>query len=326
MADDLAPETPAAGAEAPDAAVAETISLADHQDIFGPPDPTLEGDAKVKNEEARAKVRHRAKSQQAGPEDAPRIQELTKKLRAAEAERDALKTPPASSPPAREDRPQGTPTALPARAETSQQAGLQPTRPKPDVNNVGSIYDTYEAYIEDLADWKSDQRDAAREAKQRDEWQQRQQSEAHHQWTQAHATYAERLAEFTKTHADFPTLLAQHAAVNIPAAAYQAILRAENGPGFVYHLLQHPDHLAEVVLLFDGKPPSDEFVAHATRWLSSRTQAASTGSAAPAPPLTLAPRPPNPVRTGAAKSDGDPPGDESMSLAEHERAYGRRRR
>src|SRR5437899_4657554 len=37
------------------------------------------------------KTRHRAASAIAGPEDVPRIRELTARLRAAEAERDALK-------------------------------------------------------------------------------------------------------------------------------------------------------------------------------------------------------------------------------------------
>lgn len=324
MSEPVATETAAAVDTSPESQVTETESLADHQSVFGPQDPTLDGDAKAKNDEARAKVRHRAKSQQASPEDAPRIQELTKRLRAAEAERDALKAPQARPAP-REERP---PVAQPAAQSASQHAPpqVQPTRPEPNVDEVGSKYETYEQFTRDLAKWDREQEAAERETKAQQDKQQREQSEAQQTWERAHATYAERLTEFTKTHADFPTLLAQHAAINIPAAPYQAILRADNGPGFVYHLIQHPDQLAELVLLFDGKPPSDEFVAHATRWLSSRTQAASTGSAAPAPPLTLAPRPPNPVRTGAAKSDGDLPGDDSMSLADHERAYGKRRR
>src|SRR6267378_567277 len=70
--------------------------------------------------------RHRARSQQAGSEDVPRIAELTRRLRDTEAERDALKggvarTPapppaPVSTPPAEPSRPTGSvpPTAAPS--------------------------------------------------------------------------------------------------------------------------------------------------------------------------------------------------------------------
>src|SRR5690242_13494806 len=108
----LEPTTEAAPVEAPPA----DLTLAEHQAKFYPkakkgndtpkaPDRVTEAEpepvtAETKAETARndkgqfqkvEKERHRAKSQQASAEDAPRIRELTAKLRAAERERDDYK-------------------------------------------------------------------------------------------------------------------------------------------------------------------------------------------------------------------------------------------
>ncbi len=338
MADDLAPETSTAVVEAPDAPIAETESLADHEAVFGAPDPTLDADAKAKNDEARATVRHRAKSQAATPEDVAAINQWTARAKAAEDAAGIAKLPNEServyrlrvraelaerhgTPPPAAPAPSSTPApSLPSGPERGVSGQLPPTRTKPSEDDIGAglTYQTYGAYVEDLTDWKAEQLDAAREAKQQQESQQR-------AYTDALAGYHGRLGDFVKTHADFDTLLAQYAAFTLPPAVYKSVLTHDNGPAFVYHLLQHPDQLADVVLLFDGKPPSNEFVALATHWLSRRTQAVVTGSAAPAPSLTLAARPPNPVRTGPSKSDGDLPGDDA-SLADHEKAFGKRLR
>ena len=338
--------------ESPDVAAPETHSLDDHQALFGPQDPSLDAEAKAKNDDARAKVRHRAVSQQATPEDVAAISQLTARAKAAEDAAGIAKLPNEServyrlrvraelaeqhgkaqqtAPPARDSQ-AGTAGIPPVEAGASRPAAqgpaFEPTRPKPteDDIGVGLKYESYGAYVDDLTDWKAEQRDAKREAAQQAETQQRQQQEAQQAYQTAYSTYHARLREFVKTHPDYSTLLAQHSSIDLPPAVNKAILSSENGPAFVYHLVQHPDVLADVVLLFEGKPPSDQVVALATSWLSRRAQAVVTGSAAPPPPLTLAARPPNPVRTGASRSDSDLPGDES-SLAEHEKAFGHRRR
>ena len=77
MADDIATPVAEATPATLEPHPTDTASLSDHEAVFGPPDPSLEGDAKVKNDEARAKGRHRAKSQEAGPQDVGRIGELS---------------------------------------------------------------------------------------------------------------------------------------------------------------------------------------------------------------------------------------------------------
>lgn len=311
----LAPVAPVTDAPEPSQ---EDTTLAEHETAFGQIDPSLDGDAKAKVEEKREKIRHRAKSQQAGPEDVPRIRELTKK-NSELAEKLAALEARVNQPPARQtERPA-------AQAQQSDQKTVEPTRAKPTADMIGDAYKTYEDFQEDLMEWKFEQRQAAWQADQQQRQQEAQQTQQQQAWQKDHETFSGRVGEFMKTHPDYQTKLESVLPLNIPPAAYQAILRHDNGPAFVYHLVNHPDQLAEMVFLMDGKPPSDDHVALATRWLSSRTQAASTGSAAPTPPPTLAARPPNPVRTGPLKTSDDAPGDDS-SLSEHERAYGHKRR
>jgi hypothetical protein len=107
----------------------------------------------------------------------------------------------------------------------------------------------------------------------------------------------------------------------------QAITRdLVNGPASVYYLAQHQDDFNELVLLTDQKAVTEASVAAVQRrlkQLTSSTQAVTTGSA-PRTPSYVPPRPPNPVRTGPIRAGNELPGDDA-SLAEHERAYSRRR-
>jgi hypothetical protein len=73
-------------------------------------------------------------------------------------------------------------------------------------------------------------------------------------------------------------------------------------------------------------------VALLRRYLNRYTRATdatpqeSTGAPKPAPSVIVAPKPPTPVRTGPLKTGDDPPGDNDMSLANHEKFFGRKRR
>ncbi len=103
------------------------------------------------------------------------------------------------------------------------------------------------------------------------------------------------------------------------------LLTADNGPAIVYHLLAHPDQLAEMYALWDGKPLTEQSVALATRWLSNRVSAGTTGAATAAIPVARTPKPPTPVRTGPMQTGTSPPGD-GASLSDHEAFYHARRR
>lgn len=316
-------------------------SLSEHEAAFGPIDPGLEGDARKQAEEARTKIRHRAKSQQASPEDVPRIKTLTRVAKEWQEKYEALEarvkqTPvlqeqaqspaqPQPQPAAREQQ-QSAPTEIRwdrVDPETGLPEGWVPTRPEPTEDEVGTKYANYSAMTRAQSFWANEQIAAANRLYAQYQQQATAQTQAQQAWQQAHQAFTTRAVEFAATHADYDDLIAKHP-LKLPDAPYTAILKADNGPAMVYHLLQHPDQLAEMLTIWDGKPDSDHHVANATRWLTTRMQAGTTGSAAPASPTVMAPRPPNPVRTGPLKTGDELPGDEG-SLAEHERAFGGRR-
>lgn len=312
-------------------------SIADHAAVFGASNPALEGEDKERLDKVRERVRHRARSQEASPEDVPRIQKFTKDLRDRDeqlaardkriAELEARLTP--SQPPASSTRdarslePAGAPPV--GGSEPARSATLEPTRPKPREEEVGTKYKLYEDFADDLIDWKDEQREAKRAVADQARQSQDNQALVQQAFYKGHEAYAAKLVEFRKTHPDYDELAKQHEKTQMPPVAHAALLFHDNGPALVYYLFQHPDVLAEVHFVLDGKPLTHENVAHATRWLTSRTQAASTGSAAPTPPVTLGPRPPNPVRTGPMKTTDDAPDDDS-SIADHEKWLKQRRR
>src|ERR1044071_8243342 len=161
-ADTALEQTPTSSAPPPSE---ENLSLSDHEAKYsgqGQLDTPAEAETKpvetpaAKPEPARGtpeteerdektrflpRRRHRAASQEATPADVPRIRELTARLRAAEAERDALK--------AQTSRPAGA-----AEVSTSRQPVVPPPpTPKPTPDK----FDDYSAYIEALTDWKTEQ-------------------------------------------------------------------------------------------------------------------------------------------------------------------------
>lgn len=351
MPDEVVAQAPptAVTTDATDADIPSAESgLADHEAAFGAIDPTLSEEAKTKAEAKQQRIRHRAKSQQAGPGDVGRISELTRRLRETEAERDTWKTkaqPPQVQSPARDERPHITASSAPANAEsgTSRQAagqpiqwdkldedglpiGWVPTRPEPTEDEVGTKYPLYSAMTRAQAFWVQEQLQAVNQARTKIQEQYQQQEQVQRQWHDTHKTYYQRVSEFEQQHPDFSVTVNQHVnGATLPPAAYKAIIQHDNGPALVYHLAQHPALLTEMQLFFDGKPPSETYVALATQWLSSRAQAVVTGSAASTPPIKLAARPPNPVRAGAAQTSDELPGEDG-SLAQHEHAFGKRRR
>jgi hypothetical protein len=308
-------------------------SLADHEASFGPqreqqpsdraraesvtppaesPEPEPEAETPASEGETERdekgrflpkKTRHRAASQAAGPEDVPRIRELTARLRAAEAERDALKARNGGSTPTVPAPPSPVPAATP--------------KPSPDQ------FQDYGEYIEALTDWKTDQKLAAAEQK-------RQQAE-HERAVKAEQTrlatsWTQRVKAATSKYPDFEEIALQ-APTRIPAGSLIDgwILEHKTGADVLYHLQKNPDDLDDLL----GLPlyeQAERLALLSQRFAQpSRVPAAATGSAAtaPSPP---APRPPNPVRTGPMRAGDQPPDEEVASLADHEKWYPMRRR
>lgn len=269
--------------------------------------------------------RHRARSQQAGPQDVGRINELTGKWRSAEQERDAaraelaaLRAQPSQSPQASRDPVAGTPSRATggsiATPAATQKADDDP-RPNPtDTKYVDGRYD--DQYIEDVSRWSARQEHQAIQTKAT----KRSAEEAKiKSWG---ASVDRARAKYTDY--DAVAFLADH---GIPegSATDVFIYEDENGGDVLYHLQKNRAELRDILgtsalnqikalsLLSQrlGSPPS-------------RAQAGTTGSAA-SPIALVTPRPPNPVRTGLARTEESPPDRDDLSIAEHSKHYGRRR-
>lgn len=209
----------------------------------------------------RARVEQATAREAAAKAELQREREEAAKLR---AELDALRRP-ATPPPAPE----------PTKAEASKYA----TRPKPSVDEIGTKYQTYEDFNEDLADWKFEVRMAERDA------------QAHVLAAQREAetratAYRTRVQQFTATMPDFPQAIAAVNDIAPTPSIVQAILASEQGPALAYYLATHRE--AYVQLVQDTHHLSADAAPMVRRFLESQVSAAA---AAPTPDSARVARP-----------------------------------
>lgn len=163
-----------------------------------------------------------------------------------------------------------------------------PPRPK-----LEDFPDNYDAYIEALSDWKTDQKLAAREQenlKKAREWQQQEAARA------AVETYTSRANEFKTKVKDFDDVLDSVEDIQLHPAIQQSLLNYEKGPQLAYELARNRSALEKIAAL---QNPLD-----ALRELG-RFEASLTG----APPRieTRKPftAPPEPIRPVGKGSNGN---------------------
>lgn len=344
---------------------ADTGSLADHEAAFSPdasrvpasPDPDDDDPPESdRRADGTFKPRHRAASQRADADDVPLISEHTRRIKEAEAKlgADIARKPGESDRvynlrrraellerfASGSEKPAAVSAVVP-----SQPAAPQPTAPpvlarRPDpvpqtfpsyeqfIAFEGNSEKTYEEYVDARADWRY----AVRREQERAE-------EA------AESALTTRTREIARYNAGVTAAKAKYANwdqvvtadAHVTPTLTAAILASEHGAEIAYYLGTHPDERVALNADTPDPAPTPSAVAALRRYLdslvagqrtpapSSRTAAAPTGSA-PAPVAPVAPRPPNPVRTGSIAAPETPPGDDSMSISEHEKHYGARRR
>lgn len=279
---------------------------------------------KQTGEFAPGKTRHRAQSQQAKPEDAPRIQQLTaraktaeERLGAAEAELARLRT-------------QHAPAAQIATAERKvEQAGSDP-EPNEDDPKYGGDYGKY---LRDVTKWET--RQAIREEKTAFQAQQDQQRIDDARTTTLR-TFNERIVAAQEKYEDFNETLRWDAPWLSPAGqpyrGYEAlhafILEDDAGTDVLQYLRLHPNDVDAVMRV----PPLQQvkwLTLLGQRFASSPSEAAGSTRAAPgrSTVVTLPHRPPTLVRTEAQRAgDSPPPTDGSLSIDEHRKAFAPTRR
>lgn len=206
--------------------------------------------------------------------------------------------------------------------------------PKPTVDQ----FQTYEEFVEALSDWKADQKAAAAAAKVKKEIDDRLEQDRKRGETDAQARaqqaliaqHQARIDAARKAHADFDTVIAAHASLEIPPAIAEGIPLSSAGAEIMYHLAKNPtvadalmdlpitlpmrdaildsaiapkllSHLAahpEECAQLSTLPPRQALVAMGK--LESRLDvASSSGPTSAAAPVTKAPAPPKPVGGGA---------------------------
>lgn len=219
-----------------------------------------------------------------------RIEKLNSRVTAAQEERDYWKA-----------------QALKAAKPEEAAAQIDPPKAedeagKPDPDK----FETYSEYVEALADWKLDKREAKAKAeadKARRESEQKSQETAHY----------ERVQAFIKEHADYPEVLEGVRELAISPTVENLLITSENGPELLYELAKNPEEFKRVNAL------SPLAAARELGRLESKLQPKSSEAPKPEPKKTTkAPEPIAPVGSKggtAEKSIYDP----SLSQAEYER-------
>jgi hypothetical protein len=316
----------------------ESTSVADHAKQFGPQadksEPEAAGQAlkpiRPVDQQRRDQGKFAEGKQRLKAKDAvERINQLTgraktaeEKLAAAEAELATLRTQRAA--PATIAKAEQRVERAEAKVEGAS-AGKASTFSEAEPDEADPKFGgDYGKYLRALAGWEG--RKAYHDEKhadaQRAEEAKRVESER-----QVARQWSERVAAAKTKYADFesvafgPTLIAPDSLVD------RWIMEHKSGADVLYYLQSHRQEL-ESLLAKPVLEQVEDLALLSQRLLSpQRQQAGTTGSAAAPQSIVLPPRPPNPVRTEAPRaSDGPPPLDGSLSIAEHAKHFGKARR
>jgi hypothetical protein len=283
-----------------------------------PPDSLAahEAEYEERDDQGRFRPRHRAKSQQARAQDAPRIAELTRKLREAEAERDRLKQPGGNG--------TGAQTVSPLPVPRPQPQAQQPPPPaaKDDPEPKSDDFEDYTKFVTTHNRWAA--REELRIERRQERERQQEQAKAQESYRLA-TSFAEKIQTARSEYPDFDQV-ALHAPSQIPRGSLidAWIFEHASGAKVLYHLQKDPSEIARILRL----PLLDQ--AEALTLLAQRLQPtprAATVSSGAVPTLAPAPtpRPPTPLRTGPMRTGTELPSDDA-SLDEHEKFYHRSRR
>lgn len=262
-------------------------------------------------EEASPRARHRARSQQASPEDVPRIRELTKKLRDTEAALEATKTPAPVTPPAPVARPvvaAAPPPVKTADKDPEPTADLDPSTGKP--------YDDFNKLTRDTARWAA--RDEARTLRAQHDEAQRIETARADTETKA-AAWTTNVAAAKTQFPDFEAIAYGPSEIPVDSLIDHWIREHPAGPKVLYSLKKNPTELRAMLALplFE----QTEALALLSQRLNPRVAAVSTG-AAPVSDVKPVPRPPTPVRTGPMRTEPAVPDTDSLSLDDFAEATG----
>ena len=324
------------------------LSLAEHEAQFGTEGVSSAPPLDTLPDEAPSRGRHRARSQEAGADDVAAIAEYTKRLRQAE-EASGIQRKPGESQRVFEIRrraefaesvaelkktaaqraPAPEAARVPAPAPVAPVQAFTETEPTY-AQSVTALAgqpdgDPYQDWLRKLAAYDRRKEAFAREQTVQTERTTQDQVAATERFRIFKAAHDARVAAHVAIDPEYQAIVAK-ADYRVTPVIEVALMAADNGPALIKFLAQHRTVLDELNLATRGILIDDDSVATMQRLLTARMQAAlPTGSAAPTAPITLVPRPPNPVRTTTLIATETPP-DDQASIREHERFYGSRTR
>lgn len=316
---------------APETTIAEELplTLAEHESQFGPKAKGAEA-AMVAAEVAEAAGgedvvkeprKHRAQSQQAGSKDVPRIHALTGRAKAAEERAAALERELADLKKAH------APAAQIARAEARvEQAAPANADPEPDESDQ-KYAGNYPKYLEDRARWAARDEYLTQQQQAKEAAVKRKREESD---TAILKSFREKIDAGKLKYKDFDAIALGPQQLIPNGSVVDAWIMEHRAGADVLYYLSHPTHRQELDSLLT-KPvleQVEDLTLLSQRLLSPpSTQAGQTGAVAGRPMVVLPPKPPTPVRTEAQRApDGPADMDRELSLSEHEREYGQRRR
>ncbi len=268
------------------------------------------------------RVRHRARSQQATAADAPRIQELNRKLKEQGEELARLRSQP-PAPNGNGHALQTTPTPTPVA-----QPQTQATPPQPQRRWLGDVKNDPEPQEKDFGGDPMKYLDAryewlARGVNRFD----RHEAQTQQQEFQRSASWAQRVEAAAKDRADFiPIALQTHVPWREGSKIDEFIDHDDNGALLLYHLnsnLHERDALMQM-----NEFQQTKFLALLSQRLDPASttpqsaQAGITGSVAGQKVRFMPPRPPNPVRTEAQRAEKTTaPTDGSLGVMAHAKRF-----
>jgi hypothetical protein len=290
------------------------------------PEPTTQAEADTQLgtqtleqfEQKQPRLRHRARSQQAGPDDVPRIRELTAKNAALAAEVEALKKPAAAPAPVAQTTPSpARPAAGPVPPPVvSADKDPQPTEERDPT--TGKPYENFTKFVNDHARWAA--REEMRLARSTWETQQRDES-AKAEHARLATSWNANVSAAKQQHQDFETVAYGEAPWVQGSLIDRWIQEHPSGALVLYHLKKNPTEAAAMLAmpLFEQ---TEALSLLSQRVRPQKSAAAVTTGAAPVQDVKPVPRPPTPVRTGPMRTEPATPDPDALSLDDFAEATG----
>lgn len=166
-------------------------------------------------------------------------------------------------------------------------------------------FETHEDFVEALTDWKLEQREKVKEAKNKE-------VQAKTEFEKKVDSFRQKSAEFAKANSDFEELVEDANDIPMSVAVQEALLRSDEGPALMYELIKDKLEYKRICSL-DAISAAME-IGRIKAKLSDSSKTKKTKST-----TTKAPPPPTPVGRGSEKAVKRSIYDPKLSFSDYER-------